>query len=132
MRERFDCVIVEGVGGVLVPYDDRGLVIDIAAELALPVLIVARNRLGAVNHTLLTVEAVRNRRMKIIGIVYNSDAGGSDPLIEKDNPRIIEEISGETTLGSLPRLEDNERLYAAFVPIGGKILGRIASGGSDS
>jgi dethiobiotin synthetase len=125
LSKKFDFVIVEGIGGALVPYDRKRLVIDIAGELELPVVIVVENRLGAINHTLLTIEAVRARGMKILGVIFNSPAGKEDEKILKDNPQIIRSVSGERILGTLGRQKNKKLLQKAFSPIGGKILAEI-------
>jgi dethiobiotin synthetase len=93
--------LVEGSGGALAPYSRRGLIIDIVKELKIPVIIVAENKLGAINHTLLTIEALKRRKIKILGIFYNTlpkpKTGGPAntatrrakkllQLIQKDNP----------------------------------------------
>src|SRR5688572_14916437 len=64
-------VIVEGVGGWLVPIARDFLVRDLAAEMALPVVIVVANRLGAINHTLLTVESIRAAGLECAGVIMN-------------------------------------------------------------
>jgi len=122
LSDNFDFVIVEGVGGALVPFSKRKLVIDIAGELNLPVLVVANNKLGAINHTLLTVEAIKKRNMKLVGMVFNNMTKGVNATILKDNPRIVEEISKEKVLGVLPYLKDKNLLYKSFAPIGKRIL----------
>jgi dethiobiotin synthase len=61
--------IIEGAGGALVPVNDHELMVDFPKALALPVLIVAGNRLGTINHTLLTIEALRKRALVIAGVV---------------------------------------------------------------
>ena len=61
--------IVEGAGGVLVPLNDRETMVDLMAALALPVVVVARTALGTINHTLLTLEALRRRRCSVAGVV---------------------------------------------------------------
>jgi len=124
LRKNFDFIIAEGIGGVLVPFDRQSLVIDIAKELELPVVIVAANKLGAINHTLLTIEAVKARGLKILGIIFNSrcEKEKTDEIILADNLRIIGTLSGEEILGRLPWSEDLSLLHKAFVPIGEKIL----------
>lgn len=122
LSERFDFVIVEGAGGALVPFNKKKLIIDIAGKLALPVLIVAANRLGAINHTLLTIEAIKRRKMKIIGIIFNNQSKKVNKIILKDNPRIIKTLTGEEILGALPRLKDTALLYKRFIPAGKKVL----------
>ncbi|NQT07358.1 MAG: dethiobiotin synthase [Candidatus Omnitrophica bacterium] len=99
LMKRFDFVIVEGIGGALVPINKKEFVIDIAKELKVPVLIVVDNKLGAINQTLLTIEAIRRRRMEITGIIFNNRSKGTDKRILKDNIRIIKNISGEKVMG---------------------------------
>jgi dethiobiotin synthetase len=64
-------LVVEGAGGLMVPLNDHALVIDLAAELHLPIILVARSTLGTINHTLLSLEALRRRGLEIAGIVIN-------------------------------------------------------------
>jgi dethiobiotin synthase len=64
-------LVVEGAGGVLVPLDDKAYVIDLAAELHLPIVLVARSTLGTINHTLLSLEAIRRRGLQLAGVVVN-------------------------------------------------------------
>lgn len=125
LLKKFDFVIVEGVGGALVPFNANRLVIDIARELGLPALIVSGNKLGAINHTLLTIEAIKNRDMKILGIVFNNRYKKSNKIISKDNPVIIKRLTGETILGVLPYTKDIDYLYKAFIPVGKNILSRF-------
>ncbi len=66
-----DCVIVEGVGGLLCPISDDFWVIHLAAMMKLPVVIVARPGLGTINHTLLTIHAARSAGLKLAGVVIN-------------------------------------------------------------
>lgn len=126
LLKRFDFVIVEGIGGALVPYNKKRLVIDIAKELNLPVLVVSQNRLGAINHTLLTIEALRARGMKILGIIFNSQHKKENKIILKDNPRIIKALTKVRILGSLPWIKNKDMLYKAFLPIGDRIFTQLA------
>ncbi len=66
-----DLLLVEGAGGLLVPYSDDLLAADLAAALDLPLLIVARAGLGTINHTLLTIAEARRRRLLIAGFILN-------------------------------------------------------------
>ena len=125
LAKRFDFVIVEGIGGALVPFDNRKVLLDIISELKLPTVIVVKNRLGAINHTLLTIEALRARKMRISGIIFNSDEKKTDPVITKDNPEIIRALTGEKILGNLPWSKDQKRLLKAFMPVGTKILAEL-------
>lgn len=71
---RSSFILVEGAGGLLCPLGERELMADLATDIGFPLVIVARNALGTINHTLLTVEAAENRRLPIAGIVLNTPA----------------------------------------------------------
>ena len=71
LRGAYESLIVEGVGGWLVPITRDYFVADLAAEFALPIAVVVANRLGALNHTLLTVQAIRARGLKCAGLILN-------------------------------------------------------------
>ena len=65
--------IVEGAGGVLVPINETEMMADLMSALGLPVLVVARTALGTINHTLLTLEALRQRTLRVAGVVMVGD-----------------------------------------------------------
>lgn len=90
--------IVEGAGGVLVPLDERQLMIDFMAILGLPVVVASRTSLGTINHTLLTIEALRARAIAIAGVVLVGPPN-------TDNRLAIETYGHVTVLGTLPWLE---------------------------
>lgn len=106
LRRDFDFVIIEGSGGLLVPLNEKRLLIDVVKSLRLPVILVAPNRIGAINHTLLSIEALKSRKIKIIGIIFNNISKSEDKIVLRDNPRIIEKMSGTKVLGVLPWLND--------------------------
>lgn len=87
-REPGKTLIVEGVGGFLCPLTDDATIADLAVRLALPVLVVARRSLGTLNHTLLTIEAVRRRGLTLAGVVVNETTPPRD-LAEQTN---VEEL----------------------------------------
>ncbi len=120
LSHHFDFVIAEGIGGALVPFDKKHLVIDTAKDLDLPVLVVARNKLGAINHTLLTIESLKKRKMKILGIIF-SNLKKEDKRIIEDNPLIIKALTKQKVFGVLPWIERYDELYARFIPIGNRI-----------
>lgn len=64
-------LVVEGAGGLMVPLTDTAYVIDLAAELHLPLILVARSTLGTINHTLLSLEAIRRRGLPVAGVVIS-------------------------------------------------------------
>jgi dethiobiotin synthetase len=99
LSERHGFMIVEGAGGILVPLTGRRSYLDLAASLSLPVLVVARPGLGTINHTLLTVTALRSRRIAIAGIVINHCGTGQPGLAERTNPAVIERLSRVPVIG---------------------------------
>jgi dethiobiotin synthetase len=78
LQQRYDFVVVEGVGGWLVPIRQKYFVSDLAAEMKLPVLIVAQNRLGCLNHTLLTIRGVTSRGLRCAGVALNEFRASAD------------------------------------------------------
>ncbi len=66
-------LIVEGAGGLMVPLNKRSLVLDLVQQLGLEVVLVSRNYLGSINHTLLTAEVLRYRKIKVAGLIFNGD-----------------------------------------------------------
>lgn len=100
--DRHDTVIVEGVGGLLVPLADGYDLRHLAAELGLPVVIVARPGLGTINHTLLTLEAARARELQIGGVVLNPWPREPDAMLRSNRETI--ETLGETSVATFPYL----------------------------
>ncbi|MBI4579781.1 MAG: dethiobiotin synthase [Planctomycetes bacterium] len=94
IRAANDWIIVEGVGGLLVPIDERNNVADLARRFGLPLVIVVRPGLGTINHTLLTVEAARSRGLPIATLVVNGYEPASGTLAEETNPEVIAELTG--------------------------------------
>ncbi len=70
-NEQADVVIVEGAGGLLSPVTEAETVADVAKDLGFPLIVVARLSLGTINHTLMTLEAARNRQLDVAGIILN-------------------------------------------------------------
>lgn len=104
-------MVVEGVGGVMVPIGHHFNVRDLIARLGLPAVVVGRATLGGVNHALLTVEALRQRRIAILGIVLNHAAipsehsrtrpEASDTRQGDSTADLLKELSGVPVLGPL-------------------------------
>jgi len=97
-----DCLIVEGIGGIMVPITPHWTVADFAAELNAPVVIVARAGLGTINHSLLTVDAVRSRGLDVAAVLLNSPVESAGGLADETNPGVIARLCGVPVLGPLP------------------------------
>jgi dethiobiotin synthetase len=113
LAARHDAVLVEGAGGILVPLTERETYADLAVALALPVLVVARAGLGTVNHTALTVEALRRRGLAVAGIVLNRTAPDDDPSVST-NAGEIARLTGVPPAALLPFVVDIARREAAL------------------
>ena len=84
LAQRFDVVFLEGAGGLMVPLTTDLLTIDYIAEHQFPVILVTSGRLGSINHTLLSLEALKHRGLSLHALVYNLKDESKDPLISKD------------------------------------------------
>lgn len=122
LKREFDFIIVEGTGGALVPLTGNKLLVDLVKEMELPVIAVAQNKIGAINHTLLTIEALRSRQIKIIGVIFNNVSKKEHKIILADNPKVVQRFIYEKVLGTLPYTKSQKSLYNAFIPIGNEIL----------
>jgi len=102
-------LVIEGAGGLLVPLTRRVLTVDVFARWGLPVVLVARTALGTINHTLLSLEALRARDVSVAGVALVGEE-------HADNASAIAEFSGAPVLGRLPILPEltPERLAEAF------------------
>ena len=107
LRARHHSVLVEGVGGWLVPITRDYTVADLAEELALPVIVVVKNRLGALNHAALTVHHLRSRNLTCAGLILNDgqptaeDAGDPQTIAMTTNRAVLEDTSGAPILFTL-------------------------------
>ncbi len=107
LSERFDTVIVEGVGGWLVPMTADLFVGDFAKQLDLPVAIVAENRLGCLNHILLTLESVQRRGLVCAGVILKSANGPTD-LAQSTNETELRRLLADINLVAIDeRTEPN-------------------------
>ena len=118
-------LIVEGVGGVMVPLRRDLLLADLLAQLHPRTLVVARSGLGTLNHTLLTLEALRKRNVPVLGVVFSDPEIQEDERLVQDNMRTIEEIGLVRVFGRLQRYQDSEKSRAAFMPVGQAILEQL-------
>ena len=102
-------LIVEGAGGILVPINESELMLDLARRLGFPVIIAARSALGTINHTLLTVRALRCAKVGIKGVVMIGPRN-------RDNERAVERFGSVPLVGRIPWLNkiDRQALLQVF------------------
>ena len=98
-------LIIEGAGGLLVPLNNKDNIIDLIEHLQIPTILVSKNYLGSINHTLLSFEALKRRTIPIAGIVFNG----------KKNKTTEEIIESRTGLEVLFRLEELPEISAQTI-----------------
>jgi len=116
-----DVVLVESAGGLLVPLAPRLSFADLAASLALEVVVVVGSRLGALNQTLLTLECAERRGLAILGYVLNELSEGTD-LARETNPAALAALTRVPCLGSVPFVANAHRLSRADLAAIGRPL----------
>ncbi len=92
---------IEGAGGLLVPVKENYFMIDLAKDFNLNVILVSPLRLGTINHTLLSIEALQRRDIKISGVILN-DNDGIETMATKTNPETLKKFTEVNILGVLP------------------------------
>lgn len=102
-------IVVEGAGGALVPLNDHAMMADLMVRLGLPVIVTARSGLGTINHTLLTLEALRRRGIVIAGVVMNGPPDAA-------NRRAIEQFGQVRVIAEIPPLADIARDIGLLPP----------------
>ncbi len=126
LSKKYDITIVEGAGGVMAPVFKKYLFLDLINDLKLPLVIVSRPGLGTINHTLLTIDAVKNKGLHILGVIINYSVNIKKGLTEKTNPEVIEKLGGSPVLGIVPYLRNPsdgrvqkilERIAAKILPV---------------
>lgn len=102
-------LVVEGAGGVFVPLNQTHCLFDLMQQLALPVIVVSRGSLGTINHTLLTIEALRQRQLIVKGIIFSGE-------LNPENQIAIEKWGQVKTLFHLPYFEPlTKEIFQAWV-----------------
>lgn len=98
----YDFLLAEGAGGAIVPLNRREIMLDLMQALKFPVLIAARPGLGTINHTLLTIRALRSDGLDIAGVVFVASTDQEFTFIEEDNGTTIEQFGKVPVLGTIP------------------------------
>ncbi|MBD5316241.1 MAG: ATP-dependent dethiobiotin synthetase BioD [Bacteroides sp.] len=88
LAERYDTVLIEGAGGLMVPVTDDYFTIDYVADHHLPIMLVTNSRLGSINHTVLSLEAIKARGIELKGVIFNHHFD-SDAVIADDTLQFI-------------------------------------------
>jgi malonyl-CoA O-methyltransferase len=99
-------VVVEGAGGLLVPLNEQSTQKDLIVQLGLPVLLISEDRMGAINHTLLTIEACRTAKIQVAGVILTKCRGSHG------NAESISHFGKVEVLAELPPYEDSRTVIA--------------------
>ena len=103
---KYDWMLVEGIGGVRVPITRDTGVVDLMRDIALPAVVVTRHQLGTLNHTLMTLDTLKQNNISVKGVIFNRTGPGELDAIEQDQPRLLAELSGTPVLGELPFIDN--------------------------
>lgn len=95
-------LVIEGAGGLLVPLNGKELMLDLIKALKTKVIVVSKNYLGSINHTLLTLEALKIHQIPVAGIIFNGD-------VNQETERYILNYTGVTLLGRIPELQQVDK-----------------------
>lgn len=102
LKKRYDTLIVEGVGGLLVPLAKNKTGVDLIKMTRFPAIVVSRLGLGTINHTLLTLSELRRHRIRVKGVLFNSSEKNFKGKAEKTNPKIISKMGQVPLWGEFP------------------------------
>lgn len=105
LMAEFDSLLVEGAGGLAVPYTEDALVVDFAKQLKLPLIIVARPTLGTVNHTVLTISYAKAKGLQVAGVILSGCKEDEKERVQ-ENKKMIEELSDVPVFGLFPKLRE--------------------------
>ena len=111
----YDFVIAEGAGGIMVPLNQRETMLDLMQALRFPILLAARPGLGTINHTLLSIRALRADGFDIAGVVFVASTDNEPGFIEDDNVNTIEHFGKVPILGTIPycaQLQESQPDYS--------------------
>ncbi len=106
LEARYEVLLVEGAGGVYAPLTESETMLDLMKALGYPVLLVSHRGLGTINHTLLSIEALRSRGLETMGVVFNEIEDVQPDFIKEDNPSAIESFGEVEILGNIDYLTE--------------------------
>ncbi|NOY65153.1 MAG: dethiobiotin synthase [Nitrospirae bacterium] len=108
LTRKFDFVVVEGVGGLMVPIRDDLFVVDLVSYMGIPLIIVSVNKLGTINHTFLTVDAARSKGVDIKGLIVNEIRQSNDVSVDS-NISVIKRLIDVPVVGVFPFIDNLTR-----------------------
>lgn len=128
LKKKYDFTLVEGIGGVMVPITKKILLLDVMKGMKLPTIIVSSTRLGSINHTILTINACKLKKIPVLGIIFNQ-MPKNPSIVESMTPGYIEKLTNATTISIIPFLDDcnfkNVGMYLGRASTIKKIISRL-------
>ncbi|MCA9401841.1 MAG: dethiobiotin synthase, partial [Candidatus Omnitrophica bacterium] len=104
LSRKYDYLLIEGAGGLMVPFSEEYSTLDFIHQFQLDVLVVSRLSLGTINHSLLTLEVLKQQGIPIKGVLFNEGKHFAQGVAEQTNPEIIQKLGDVPILGILPHL----------------------------
>ena len=105
LKRKYSCLVVEGIGGVMVPLKKDYLVLDMMVDIKFPALVVCRPALGTINHTLLTLQAIKSKEIPLLGFMTNGSIEKGDEAA-RTSPGLISSFSSVPYLGNVPTYDE--------------------------
>lgn len=115
MAARRGHLFIEGIGGIMVPLDDRHTVLDLMTQLRLPILLVAGSYVGTISHTLTALQVLVRRNLDVAAVVVSESEASAATL--EETVAAIARFSGSIDVASIPRLADAAPTHPAFAAI---------------
>ncbi len=127
LNQEHDLVLIEGAGGLRVPLSKTINTTDLLEEQQISCLLVVANKVGCINHSLLTIEALRHRQIPLLGVVITNPFPETNHKAAKDNPKTISELGQTPILGNIPYDHDlqNGNISEKLLPIAIDLARRI-------
>jgi dethiobiotin synthetase len=105
LKKKYDFTLVEGIGGAMVPITRRISLLDVMKGMKLPTIIVSSPRLGSINHTILTINACKVKKIPILGVIFNQ-MPKNPSIVESMTPNYIEQLTDTRTICVIPFMAD--------------------------
>ena len=112
-------LIIEGAGGLLVPINTEYFMIDLIKQFRAPVILVSSSGLGTINHTLLSLESLNSRNIKVLGVILNG-------AINNDNKEAIEFYGNTEVVAQFPQLDNIDTNILKDIPLPQKLRNMLA------
>lgn len=121
LNTHHDLVLIEGAGGIRVPLSKNLNTTDLLEQGHIPCLLVVANKVGCINHSLLTIEALKLRQIPLLGFIISNPFPNTNPKAAKDNPIIIRELGKTPLLGEIPYAPDSEQQIQIAIQLAKRI-----------